>query len=222
MSMGYPAFSSDKFWTAPRVEKFCSCAVPVEYKKGEHIITPEKHVNSLYLIETGKVNMCYYASTGATIIVFQDGPGELLGCKDVFGDGDPTLYAIAATNVRTWMIGREELFSLLRDDFQFVLRTCTRLSFHLDILEQKLTRSLFLSAHQRLVLTLLDLAKRSGRRTADTAQIRVTQQELSDMLSISRQTTSICLKNLQRKNILHTSRGRIDICSLEDLRQEIL
>lgn len=219
-----PKIPTQQFWTASRLELFCRHAKPVEFSSGQHIFSPGEYSNFLYLIEDGKVNMCYYSSSGSAIIVFQDGPGELLGSKGLFNHSNAgqLFYSIAATDVRAWAIRRENFVVLLQEDFDFVVQLLSRFSLHMDILERKLLHSMTLSAHHRIVIQLLELSEQSSHRTTNTATVFVTQQELADMLSLSRQTTVVCLKSLQEKGILKTSRGQIDLCNLENLRQEIL
>lgn len=219
-----PKIPTQQFWNASRLALFCRHAKPVEFASGEHIISPGEQSNFLYLIEQGKVNMCYYTDTGTSIIVFRDGPGELLGSKNLFPapNASQLFYAVAATDVRAWAIRRENFAVLLQEDFDFVIQLLSRISLHIDILERKLVHSMTLSAHHRIVMMLLELSEQSNHRTINTATVFVTQQELGDMLSLSRQTTVVCLKSLQEKGIIKTSRGQIDICNLENLRQEIL
>lgn len=223
-TLDLPKIPTQQFWTASRLTSFCRHAKPLEFSPGEHIISPEEQSSFLYLIEQGKVNMCYYTDTGTSIIVFQDGPGELLGSKNLFpaANANQLFYAVAATNVRVWAIRRENFAVLLQEDFDFIIQLMSRISLHMDILERKLVHSMTLSAHHRIVMMLLELSEQSNHRTTNTATVFVTQQELADMLSLSRQTTVVCLKTLQEKGILKTSRGQIDICNLENLRQEIL
>lgn len=224
MAMELPKIPTQQFWTTPRLELFCRHAKPVEFTAGEHIFSPGELSNFLYLIERGKVSMCYYSDSGASVIVFQDGPGELLGSKGLFNSSNTgqMFYAVAATDVRAWAIRRENFVVLMQEDFDFVVQILSRFSLHMDILEKKLLHSMTLSAHHRIVMLLLELAEQSSHRTTNTATVFFTQQELSDMLSLSRQTVVVCLKNLQEKGIIKTSRGQIDLCNLENLRQEIL
>ena len=219
-----PKIPTQQFWTASRLTSFCRHAKPIEFAAGEHIFSPGEYSNYLYLIESGKVNMCHYSENGASIIVFQDGPGELLGSKGIFNSVRATqlFYAVAATDVKAWAIRRENFVVLLQEDFDFIEQVFARFALHMDILERKLLHSMTLSAHHRIVMQLLELSEQTSQRTTNTAVVFVTQQELSDMLSLSRQTTVVCLKTLQEKGILKTSRGQIDICNLENLRQEIL
>lgn len=219
-----PKIPTQQFWTASRLTAFCRHAKPIEFSGGTHIFSPGEYSNYLYLIESGKVNMCHYSENGASIIVFQDGPGEILGSKGLFNGprAAQQFFAVAATDVKAWAIRRENFVVLLQEDFDFVEQVFSRFSLHMDILERKLLHSMTLSAHHRIVMQLLELSEQTNHRTTNTAVVFITQQELSDMLSLSRQTTVVCLKNLQEKGILKTSRGQIDLCNLENLRQEIL
>jgi CRP-like cAMP-binding protein len=182
---------------------------------------PVNPAKDIFLIESGKVSMCYYTDVGTTVTIIQDGPGEFLGVKGAFRETERKFYAIADTDVRVWRIGRENFYALLREDFDFVLRVFSRFSLHLDTIERKML-NFFLSAKNRMVLTLLELGEQSEHKTDSYAQVSITQQELSNLLSVSRQTTFACLKELQDKGIIKTKRGLIEICDTSALRRELL
>jgi Mn-dependent DtxR family transcriptional regulator len=72
-----------------------------------------------------------------------------------------------------------------------------------------------------LALTLLELCDQA-KHTADSAVvISITQQELSNMLSVSRQTVAACLTRMQGRGILKTMRGKIELYDIAALRREV-
>ena len=146
-----------------------------------------------------------------------------MGVKGAFRENAERLFhAIAETDVRIWKLSKEQFFDLLRQDFQLVLQTFERFYYHLELIERNMLNSVLLSAHHRLVLALLELADQAGVPGENTARISITQQELSNLLSVSRQTTAACLKDLQDKGLLKTGRGWIELYDLDALRQEVL
>lgn len=218
-----PEFPDQPFWTPTRVSAFCSEATPISYRKGSVIFFPEDFSKYVFLIESGRVNTCYYSPAGAVITLFQDGPGEVMGVKGAFRqDAERLFHAVADTDVHIWKLPRESFFVLLRSDFQFVLQTFERFSYHLELIERNMLNSVLLSAHHRLVLALLELADQVERTDTNSVRISITQQELSNRLSVTRQTTSACLKDLQAKGLLKTGRGWIELFDPEALRQEVL
>ncbi len=217
-----PSFSGHEFWTAPRVSKFCRDATPMEYRAGAFILSPDDPPRAIFLIESGMVTMYYYSSEGNVITHARYGPGELLGVKGLFITPTRLFHSVANCNVRVWKLPYEKFLNILREDFDFVEWHFRRVFTRLDNLERKNLNSVLLSAHCRIALTLLELSENAEVKTENSAVVSITQQELSNMLSITRQTTGICLKELQNKGILITKRGKIEICNLAALRLETL
>lgn len=222
MAETLPIFPDHEFWTGPRVERFCRVAVPIEYRSGAFILSPEDPPKALFLIESGKVSMYHYSIKGDIVTFDKAKPGDLLGTKGVFIKPERLFYTIADSDVRVWKISHEDFLTLLREDFEFAVWQFSRAFSRLDLLERKMLNSVLLSAHHRIVLALLELSDQSEQKTEHSAVIFITQQEISSMLSVTRQTTGACLKDLQDKGILKTKRGQIEICDLAALRREVL
>lgn len=222
MSTNLPVFPNHAFWTAPKIEAFCSKAVPVKFSCGTFILSPEAPPGALFLLETGSASMYHYSESGDVVTFSQAKPGDLIGTKGVFIQQERLFYTIADSDVCAWKINHESFLALLREDFEFVLWHFSRAFHRLDVLERKVLNSLLLSAYHRLVLTLLELIGRSPQKADQPIRISITQQELCNILSISRQTVGTCLKEMQSKGLLRTMRGQIEICDLNALRQEIL
>lgn len=215
-----PAFPGHEFWTEDRVARFCRDAVPQEFRVGAFILSPDDPPQACFLLESGTVSMYYYSSEGNVITHARYGPGELLGVKGLFITPTRLFHTVADGRVRVWKLPYEKFRNLLREDFDFVEWHFRRVFSRLDNLERKNLNSALLSAHCRIALTLLELSEHTENRKDNTADVAITQQELSNMLSITRQTTGVCLKNLQSKGILATKRGKIEIRDLAALRQE--
>ena len=218
----FPSFPEHEFWTSSRIEKFCNAATPLEFREGAFILSPDDPPNALFLIETGRVSMYYYSNEGSVITYSHAGPGELLGTKGVFIKPERLFYTIADCDVRVWKISHKAFLTLLQEDFEFVCWHFSRAFSRLDNLERKMLNSALLSSHRRLALTLLELSDRAENRTENTAQIAITQQELSNMLSVTRQTIGTCIKDFQDKGILQTKRGKIEIFDLKALKAEMM
>lgn len=221
-SRSFPVFPNHEFWTQDRVEKFCRLATPIDFRSESFILSPEDPPSSVFLIEYGRASLYHYSSDGSTIIHARYGPGDLLGVKGAFFKPLRLFHTIADLDTRVWELPHKLFHDLLQEDFDFVVWFLTLVLNRLDILERKMLDSALLSTHHRLALTLLDLSAQSPHQTENSVLLSLTQQDLSNMLSVTRQTTGACLKDLQDKGILKTKRGQIEICDLAALKMETL
>ena len=79
-----------------------------------------------------------------------------------------------------------------------------------------------LPAPQRLARRLVMMAEGYGQWNADGLTRRVialSQEQLSQMLSISRQTTNQILKDLEARQLVRVQRGEVEITDLAGLRR---
>lgn len=79
-----------------------------------------------------------------------------------------------------------------------------------------------LAAPQRLARRLVALAVDHGQRIDSTQSRRVlhlSQEQLAQMLALSRQTTNQILQELQQRGMLRLHRGRLEIIDLPGLRE---
>ena len=79
-----------------------------------------------------------------------------------------------------------------------------------------------LPAPQRLARRLVMMAEGYGQWNADSLTRRVialSQEQLSQMLSISRQTTNQILKDLEARQLVRVQRGEVEIMDLAGLRR---
>ncbi|HEX5131950.1 MAG TPA: Crp/Fnr family transcriptional regulator, partial [Candidatus Krumholzibacteria bacterium] len=83
----------------------------------------------------------------------------------------------------------------------------------------RLEEMVFRDVPSRLASLLLRLAdefpaQRNGRRVID---VRLTQQDLADLIGATRETTSIAINDFRRRGLLDAGRGSITILSPDGL-----
>ena len=175
---------------------------------------------SVYMIESGIVNMRYYTKEGNVVTVLQKVPGDLYGIKGLFHfKGEKNFYSVAATDVRCWKISRLDFLNLLETNSEFTICAFQWFTTYMDTIERKMLNSAFLNTYQRLILTLTDFAEMTGN---NKGTVHLTQQEIANILATSRQTVSAYLTLLEDSGLIQIKRGQILLNDMDALKEELV
>lgn len=200
------------------VDKVAELAMKHSYPKGAMIFCQGDPGNVLYGVLSGQVRISINAADGQEVFF------NIMEAGDTFGeiallDGRPrtaNATAIAAT----------ELFLVHRNQFMDLLEREPKLSIHLLQLlcdrvrwtNELLEETVFLDVPARLAKRLLSLSKLHGRVSERGAELSLSQKELAQFLSISRQIVNHHLQEWRDKGWVELSRGKIIICDADALR----
>ena len=213
------------FWSKEMLHKFCEAATRLNYKKGDIILHPLMTNQFLFLVESGIVDQRYFARNGDVMTIQQVRPGELFGLKAIFNDGtngetiQKYFFIVANTDVQLLRISREKLLALMESDFAFTKGITRYFVYRITMVERKMMNSVIFDNYQNMLLTLLDLAENIKD---NTAVVRITQQNLADMLALSRQSISAYLTDMVKRRLISVKRGRIIILDWDALNMELL
>ncbi len=175
-------------------------------------------LNHIWIINQGFIKIHRLSVQGKQVTL------SLLGCNAIFGavEVDQTLSTETASTqsaVRVYRIPIQQFDTLLvnNSDFsQFVARSLFRR-------KEALQRRLFCIMHRkvdaRLAAVLTDLARNEGERCTHGGEIdiRLSQQDIADMVGASRQVVSTELNRLRDQDIVHYSRDLMCIIDLATL-----
>src|SRR5215813_10864094 len=182
-------------------------AAPESVRRGEIIFQKGDAGNSLYAIGKGSVKISVPGGTGREAMF------NILGPKEIFGevallDGRPrTADAIALTACELYAINRRDFLALLNREPKLAVRIIELLCDRLRQASKHFEDFLFLNASGRLAKALLRLPYREG--SASTRRIMITQQEISQMIGLSRESTNKQLRIWQDQGWLRIVRGGI-------------
>jgi len=191
------------------------------FARGEAIFHQGSQGSTLYMIVRGQVRIYRGSEAGQelTVTIFRDG--------DFFGemallDGEPRAASAEA-------MSKTLALTLHRAAFLHAIDSCP--SIAVSILEVQTARLRHsntvakhlasLSAPQRVVRQLLDLATRYG--VADGAAIRIdlhlTQDDLASLSGTTRETVNRVLANLRDQGLIRVERAQVSVLNLPQLEQ---
>jgi len=177
--------------------------------------------NGLFAVLDGTVRLCTYRADGREVLL------ALARCPTWFGeigvfDGQPrSHHAIADGEVTALHLPQEALDAWLTADpgswRSLGLLLTTKLRLVLGAMEEATTMPLLARLARRIVV----MAEGHGDlRLGSTREVSVKQEELATMLWTSRQTINRCLKDLEQKQLVRLSYGKIEILDLDLLKRE--
>ncbi len=184
------------------------------FAKGQIIQQRGDAAREFWYIESGSVQIGRYGVDGRLTLFALIGAGDTFGELAFMGEFARTVDAIAGSDCTLIRIGDNELQSLMESNpavTRLLLKTMAlTVQEALDLIES--SRSL--SVPQRLAQALLQLC---GNQE-DGAEIMVTQQDLADLVGVSRVSLGKALTKLQIAAVVEPGYGSVTIRDLAGLR----
>jgi CRP/FNR family transcriptional regulator, cyclic AMP receptor protein len=187
------------------------------YEAGAVVFMRGDPGDSLCGVVTGRVRISASRPGGKEIFLNIMKPGDSFG-EIALLDGQPRT-ATATAVVRT------ELIIFRRDQFLALLSTEPQLAVHLIRLlcervrwtAQLMEDSALLSVPARIAKRVLSLAHLHGHATPSGTKLTISQEELAQFLSVSRQIVNQHLQTWKSKGWIVSGRGHMTICNAQSL-----
>jgi CRP/FNR family transcriptional regulator, cyclic AMP receptor protein len=203
---------------ADAFEQLCRYAKPATLKRGATIYSKGDPGNSLYVVISGTAKMSISSPDGRSAILNLIGPGEIFGEIALLDGRERTADATANTNCEVFIIDRREFIPFVRSQpalaMKFIELLCTRLRWTSDQVEQVILQDL----PGRLASALIRLTERH-KAAQGGRSIAVTQQEISEMVGVSRESINKQLRAWAARNWVRLEHGAIVVLDVGPLQE---
>jgi CRP/FNR family transcriptional regulator, cyclic AMP receptor protein len=199
------------------LDQLCRYAKHCTMKRGTTIFSRGDPGNSLFAVISGTVKMSISSADGRSAIFNLIGAGEIFG-EIALLDGLPrTADATANTNCEILVIDRREFLPFVRSQpalaMKFIELLCARLRWTSDQVEQIILQNL----PGRLASALLRLTEKHAL-TPGGRTIAVTQQEISEMVGMTRESINKQLRAWAARDWVRLEHGAIVVLNAEPLQ----
>jgi CRP-like cAMP-binding protein len=206
------------------IEQFCPSISFKSFEGGEHIYMQGDQVETLYCVVDGQAKLTRVNRDGSEVTI------ALLLSGDMFG---APLYnltnfqnanaAIAKDKCTLMRVSIKEFKDLLKVNSTLGLRLIEQLDYHRQKMESRLECFAFRRTESRLIDTLKELSRGFDQRCEHGfgQHIRLSQQELADLVGATRPVVSTILNRLRNEGVLGYSREYICIRGFDAI-QEII
>jgi CRP-like cAMP-binding protein len=201
------------------LDQLCRYAKHATLKRGDAIFAKGDPGTSLYAVISGTVKISISSPDGRSAILNLIDAGETFGEVALLDGQARTADASANTNCELYVIDRREFLPFVRSQpalaMKFIELLCTRLRWTSDQVEQVILQNL----PGRLASALIRLTRKHKLSPADKT-IAVTQQEISEMVGMTRESINKQLRVWAARKWVRLEHGAIvvlDAGSLQEL-----
>ena len=187
------------------------------FSRGEIVFHRGDPANALHLIVSGRFAVRITTPLGDTATLAVRGRGDAFGELALVAEGverSATIQALEASETR----------SVLRDDFERLRREhpsvdailVAILAERVRSLSEQLTEAYYLSADERVMRRLADLAD------LYEGSIPLPQEALAELAGTSRATVNRVLRDLERRGVVELGRARVEVRAADRLRKKTI
>src|SRR5918994_111470 len=203
------------------IHHFNAMVRTTKHRRGEWIFRLGDPADSIYLLREGRIKITASGEEGHEVLHEIIDPGE------IFGETSLILGIPRTTSAQA--LEASLLCEIRRKDFETLLSMYPELSFQLlksvglrlKKAEAQLVNVICNDVSRRVRETLIDLmVKESGTKPEPPIKIKITQQDLANLIGASRQKTWQTLKELEDSGVLRLMYRSILVIAPNKLRNE--
>jgi CRP/FNR family transcriptional regulator len=174
------------------------------------VYQPEDPAKSIYYIHQGQVRTYQISPSGSRRLIEILGAeewcgGAALARADHYGE---TAEAIVPTTLS--IISSERLYAVLPHEPRMAMEFIRQLALKLSAFREDASGLVFEDCHHRLIRTLVHMSEGpAATPSADGVIVHITHQQLAQKVGVARETVSLALAQLRRRNLLRTGRNQL-------------
>ena len=189
-------------------------------RRGEWVFVPGDPADSIYLLQKGRMKITALSEDGHEVVHAIVGPGEIFGDTSTLLGIPRTTSAQALDASLLCEIRQKDFESLLKAYPELALQLLKSLGRRLKKAEAQLLSIICDDVSTRVRQALIDLTPlESGRQPDQPFRIKITQQDLANLIGASRQKTWAALKELEDLGVLRLMYRSILVTAPHKLRK---
>jgi len=177
---------------------------------GKALYEPVDPARHLYFIHRGQVRTYRLQQEGVGRLLDILGPGGWCGEAAFTGQANYGERAVAVTPVVVSDVPADRLMALLPQQPRWAGELIKQLAIKLRSARDDAAGLVFQDCQQRLVQTLIRFSNSAAASPQDNdVVLRITHHQLAQAVGVARETVSLALSALRRRNLLRTGRNRL-------------
>lgn len=224
----------DKYWYLKRCELFeqlqgtqiarleAQSQVRV-FERKSLVYLPDDESDSVLLLVSGRVRIYHITTEGKEALLAFIDPGELFGELTIIGQSEREEFAETMEKSQIVKIPAATIRELMAENPDVTLGVTKLIGLRRQRFERRLKSLMFQPNRDRLIFLLLELAERYAVLHPDgiALRIRLSHQEMANIIGSTRETVTVVLGELQQEGLLEVKRRQVILKNLERLATSI-
>ena len=206
------------------LQRVAAIMIEKSYSRKSIVFHEGDHGDTLYIIKGGRIKIAKVAIDGRekTLTILQ--PGDFFGEMAIFDNMPRSATAEAIDNdVRLFGLNKKDFERLIHEYPSIALRIMKDLTRRIRQINQQVEDLAFKDVHGRVSSTLHQLLETEEQISGQTlSRLRMTHQDLANMVGSSRETVTRALNRLQNEGIIAISHQQIQILDRDYLADSVL
>lgn len=188
----------------PEIEQLLTAAHSKKFSIKSTIMREGEGADSLYYILNGSITVLMEDEDGDEIILAYLGPGQFFGELGLFDDESRSAWVRARTECEVAIMSYKKFWEMSRETPELLMQLTGQIARRLRETSRKVGDLAFLDVTGRIARALLNLTKDSEAMThPDGWLVRITREEISRLVSCSREMAGKVLKDLEGQGLIH-------------------
>lgn len=191
-----------------------------EVRRRDVVYLPGDASRSVFFVCGGRVKICKVTRDGKSLTLGYCGPSEMFGESCLVGVAARTEMAEAVENALLAEIDRTDFERILAQHASLAIGVARHVIARRHDLENKLEALVFRDVSAKLAEQLIKLADEYGVDDArgKLVAMKITHQELANLIGSTRETVSLTLSQFKRKRYIVTDGRKVILSDLGGLR----
>lgn len=192
-----------------------------EFKKGQIVTIPLDDERRIYFLLKGKAKLARFGKDGREIILVILREGEIFGLLAMMLEEYSSSLVVALEKCLVGIIRETDFRQLMQQKPELYLAISKHFGARLLKIENRLDELLFQDISARLARLLLRLANEypSHKHCGKRINLKVTQQDLANLIGASREMTNIALNSFKSQGWLGLHQRFICLHDIEALKK---
>lgn len=192
------------------------------YPEGAVLFVEGQMPRGIFVLCKGSVKLSINSPSGRTVIVKLAEPGEVLGLSATISGKPYEVTAETLDPCQVNFVKREDFLHFLKDDVEACFKVAEQLSekYH-NACKEAGSLGLSHSAAEKLAKLLLEWSAKNADsgKTEPRLKLRLTHEEIAQMIGTSRETVTRLFADLKKRQILQSKGSTLVIRNTAALRE---
>ena len=202
------------------------CSRHLSLKSRDHLFRAGDRSSDVYIVASGCIRLFQVSPTGKETILWLSFPGEIFGMAELWRGNDRQIYADANEASQIYSICRKDFTHFLGSHPEAAMKAIGILSARVRALGHALVGLASDNVETRIARLLMRFsAVSSGSRCCASStedelcvNIRLTHQDIANLIGASRQTVSSTIAHLRKIGAVRTVNQHIHIVQPDHMR----